>query len=95
MALVDPPAVSLRGILLPVDEPELSFFASIRVPAFLLVLGSFRGKAGFLASGTERGEARPSVWVGVVLRVVLTRSVSPAVGRERNSARYCAFKVHT
>lgn len=94
-AFVDPPTVSLRGTLLPVDEPELSFFASIGVSAFFLVLGSFRGIAGFLTSGTGRGEARASVWVGVVLRVVLTRSVSPTAGRGRTSARYCVFKVHT
>ena len=92
MALVDPPTASLRGMLLPLDEPELSFFASVGVSAFFLVLGSFRGIAGFLASGAGIGEARPSVWVGVVLR---TRSISPVVGRGRTSARYWAFKVHT
>ena len=94
VALAGPPTTSLRGTLLPVDEPELSFFASVGVGAFFLVLSSFRGIAGFLASGTGIGEARLSVWVGVVLRAILARSVSP-VGRERASARYCTFKVHT
>jgi len=95
VVLVDPPAASLGGILLPADELALSFLASTGVSAFLLVLGSFRGIAGFLTSGTGMGEARLSVWVGVVLRVILTRSVSPAVGREGSSTRYCVFKVHT
>lgn len=93
--MVDPLTASLDGILLPADELALSFLASIGVSAFFLVLGSFRGIAGFLTSGTGMGEARLSVWVGVVLRVTLTRSVSPAVGRGGSSTRYCVFKVHT
>jgi len=95
VALVDLPTASLGGRLLPVDELALSFLASIGVSAFFLVLGSFRGIAGFLTSGTGMGEARLSVWVGVVLRVILTRSVSPAVGRRGSSTRYFVFKVHT
>ena len=92
VVFADPPTTSLRGTLLPFDEPELSFFASVGVSAFFFVLSSFRGMADFLTSGKGIGEARPSVWVGVVLR---TRSISPVVGRGRVSARYCAFKVHT
>lgn len=92
--LVDPPTTSLRGALLPVDEPELSFFASIGVSAFFCFFDSFRGAAGFLSSGAGIGEARPSVCVGVVLRVTLARSASPVVDRERASARYCVFRIH-
>jgi len=95
VASVEPPTTSLRGTLLLDDEPELSFFASTGVSAFFLVLSSFRGMAGFLASGTDIGEARPSVWVGVVLRVTFVRSISPVAGRVRSSAQHCVFKVQT
>lgn len=61
VALVDPPTASLCEVLLPVDEPELSFLASIGVSAFFLALDSFRSTPGFLASGAGMGEARPSV----------------------------------
>jgi hypothetical protein len=88
---VDPPTTSLRGTVPPVDEPELSFFASIGVSAFFCFLGSFLGIASFLSSGAGIGEARLSVWVGVVLRVAVA---SPVVDRERASVRYCAFKIH-
>ena len=92
VALADAATTSLSGTLLPFDEPELSFFASIAVSVFFLALVSFRDIADFLTSGPGRGEARPSVWVGVVLR---TRSTSPAAGRGRTSVLYCVFKVHT
>lgn len=61
VAFVGPPTASFCEILLPADEPGLSFLASSGVSAFFLVLGSFRSMTGFLASGAGIGEARLSV----------------------------------